>query len=333
MLRRSHFLALFPGLFPVVFTALLASAAGMAQAQNAAAPLSIVVPYPAGGPLDKAAHILATAAATQLGAVTVQNKPGAGGNTGADLVAKAPAGGNLLVMGAVATHAVNPWLTKPFPYDPIADFTPIVLVARTPNVLVMEAGNAKRLQIQTSSDLVKYLKAHPDTLKYGSGGNGSIGHIAGEMFKSLTNTRMAHTPFQGAGPALKALQEGGVALAFDNLASSLPLIRSGKLVALGVTSLGSDEALPKVPSINSEVPGFNVSTWFGLFAPASLPPAAAQKYATAFTAAMQSPAGREQFRAMGLAPEELTLGAFGTFVRSEHSKYGFLIKAAKIKTD
>lgn len=331
--RPLPFLAWAATLAPLLLTATLSGGARPALAQNAAAPLGIVVPYPTGGPVDKTAHILAKAVAPQLGPVAVQNKPGAGGNLGAEMVARAPADGNLLVMGAVATHAVNPWLAKPFPYDPIADFTPIVLVARTPNVLVMEAGLAQRLQIKTTSDLVKYLKAHPDTLKYGSGGSGSIGHIAGEMFKSLTNTRMAHTPFQGAGPALKALQEGGVALAFDNLASSLPLIRSGKLVALGVTSLGSDDELPNVPSINSEVPGFNVSTWFGLFAPASLPSAAAQKYAAAFSAAMQTPAVREQFKAMGLEPESLTLGAFGSFVRSEHSKYGFLIKAAKIKTD
>ncbi len=304
-----------------------------AQAQTPSAPLTIVVPYPAGGPLDKSAHILATAAQGKLGAIKVDNKPGAGGNVGADLVAKAPAGGNLLLMGAVATHAVNPWLYKSFPYDPIKDFTPIALVARTPNVLVMSADQAKALNIHTTADLVKYLKAHPDQLKYGSGGNGSIGHIAGEMFKSLTNTRMPHTPFQGAGPALKALQEGGVGVVFDNLASSLPLIQSGKLKALGVTSLSNDGALPGVPSINSEVPGFNVSTWFGLFAPASLPADAAQKYAAAFSAAMGSPTVKDQFKKMGLDPEELTLGGFGAFVKSEHGKYGFLIKAAKIKID
>jgi len=304
-----------------------------AQAQNASAPLTIVVPYPAGGPLDKTAHILASAAQAKLGTIKVENKPGAGGNVGADFVAKAPAGGNLLVMGAVATHAVNPWLYKNFPYDPLKDFTPIVLVARTPNVLVMSAEQSKALNINTTSDLVKYVKAHPDQLKYGSGGNGSIGHIAGEMFKTLTNTRMPHASFQGAGAALKALQEGSVGIVFDNLASSLPLIQSGKLKALGVTSLSSDEALPGVPSINSEVPGFNVSTWFGLFAPASLPADAAQKYASAFVAAMESPAGKSQFKQMGLTPEELTLGSFAGFVKSEHSKYGFLIKAAKIKID
>lgn len=303
------------------------------QAQNASAPLTIVVPYAAGGPLDKSARVIAEGAQGQLGPIQVENKPGAGGNTGADLVAKAPKGSNMLVMGAVATHAVNPWLVKNFPYNPIKDFTPIVLVARTPNVLVMSAERAKALGIGSTSDLVKFVKAHPEQLKYGSGGNGSIGHIAGEMFKSLTNTRMAHVPFQGAGPALKALQEGSVDLLFDNLASSLPLIRSGKLKALGVTSLGSDDALPDVPSINSEVPGFNVSTWFGLFAPASLPEADAHRYADAFLKAMHSSNGKAQFQKMGLTPEELSLSGFGSFVRSELSKYEFLIKAAKIRIE
>ena len=305
------------------------AAGGGALAKSA--PLTIVVPYAPGGPLDKSARILAEGAQAQLGPVQVQNRPGTGGNQGAAAVAKASADENLLLMGAVATHAVNPWLYPDFPYDPIRDFKPIALVARTPNVLVMSAAKADALGIRGTGDLVRHLKAHPGELVFGSGGNGSIGHIAGEMLKSLTNTRMTHQPFAGAGPALKALQDGGVALMFDNLASSLPLIRAGKLKALGVTSLGPDEALPDVPSINSEVPGFHVSTWFGLFAPASLPDAQAREYATAFSAAMRTPAGAQQLQAMGLEPQELTLEAFGGFVRSEYKKYEFLIKAVKIR--
>ncbi|CAM4049335.1 Tripartite-type tricarboxylate transporter receptor subunit TctC [Paracidovorax anthurii] len=322
MLRRSYLLA-----------TVMAGAAFAAQAQNASAPLTIVVPYPAGGPLDTSARILAEGARGALGPIEVQNKPGAGGNTGADLVAKAPKDANLLLMGAVATHAVNPWLYKNFPYDPLRDFKPIVLVARTPNVLVMGADQAKALNISTTADLVQYLKKHPDQLKYGSGGNGSIGHIAAEMFKSLTNTRVAHVPFQGSAPALKALQAREVAFVFDNLASSLPLIKAGKLKALGVTTLGRDDELPDVRSINDEVPGFNVVTWFGLFAPAALPDAAARKYAGAFAGALRAPASAEKLGKMGIDAEDLTLDAFGQFVRTEHSKYGFLIKAAKIKMD
>ena len=302
-----------------------------ALAQNASAPMTLIVPYPAGGPLDTSARLIAEGASADLGKITVENKPGAGGGTGADMVAKAPKTSNMVVMGAVATHAVNPWLYKNFPYDALKDFKPIVLVARTPNVLVMNAAQAKELNIGTTTELVKYLKTHPDQLKYGSGGNGSIGHIAAEMFKSLTNTRMAHQPFQGSTPALKALQAREVALVFDNLASSLALIRSGELKALGVTSLGPDESLPNVPTINEEVQGFNVVTWFGLFAPASLPDADARRYADAFEGSMQSAKGKAGLKKMGIAPEELRLESFQRFVESENHKYGFLIRAAKIK--
>nr|WP_246475262.1 tripartite tricarboxylate transporter substrate binding protein [Diaphorobacter ruginosibacter] len=301
-----------------------------AQAQNASAPMTLVVPYPAGGPLDTSARLIAQGASTQLGTIAVENKPGKGGGVGADLVAKAAKSENRILMGAVATHAVNPWLYKDFPYDPIKDFKPLVLIARTPNVLVMNAELAAQLNINTTTDLVKYLKAHPGELKYGSGGNGSIGHIAAEMFKSLTNTRMSHLPYQGSSPALKALQSKDVALVFDNLASSLPLIQSGHLKALGVTSLGRDESLPKVPSINDEIPGFNVVTWFGLFAPASLPDADAQRYAEAFEASMKSSSAKANLKKMGIEPEDMRLASFKEFVASEYHKYGFLIKAAKI---
>lgn len=311
--------------------ALLYGVATLVMAQNPSAPLTIVVPYPAGGPLDTSARLLADGAKAQLGAIAVENKPGAGGNTGAELVAKSPKTSNQLLMGAVATHAVNPWLYKNFPYNPIKDFKPLVLVARTPNVLVMNAEQAKKLNIDTTADLVQHLKKNPDQLKYGSGGNGSIGHISAEMFKSLTNTKMAHAPFQGSAPALAALTSGEVGLVFDNLASALPHIKSGKFKALGVTTLSRNDALPQVPSINDSVQGFNVSTWFGLFAPASLPDADARRYANAFATVMQSPAGKAGLQKMGIAPEELNLDGFAQFVRSEYNKYEFLIKAAKIK--
>ena len=316
-----------------LFSVGLTCVATFAMAQSPSAPLTIVVPYPAGGPLDTSARIVAEGAAAQLGSITVENKPGAGGSTGADQVAKSPKTSNQVLMGAVATHAVNPWLYKNFPYNALKDFKPIALVARTPNVLVVNAEQAVKLGIKTTPELVQYLKKNPDQAKYGSGGNGSIGHISAEMFKSLTNTKMGHTPFQGSKPALAALESGQVLMVFDNLASALPQIQSGKLLALGVTTLSRNEALPNVPSINDSVQGFNVSTWFGLFAPASLPDADARRYANAFSAAMHSPAGKEKFKKMGITPEELTLDGFAQFVRSENSKYEFLIRAAKIKID
>jgi tripartite-type tricarboxylate transporter receptor subunit TctC len=307
----------------------------VAQAQNASAPLTIVVPYQMGGALDNAARLVADVAKPQLGDIVVINKPGAGGNAGADMVAKAPPGGNLLVMGSVGTHASNPWLYKNFPYDPVKDFKPIVLVGRAPAVLLMNAEEAQRLGIRTTTDLVAYIKKHPDQLKGGSGGRGSISHIAAEMFRLLTNTRVSYVQFEsiGSGEALRALQSNELTLVFDSVASSLDLIRSGKFIALGVTSLGRIEALPHVPSINDEVPGFNVVTWFGLFAPATLPDGDARRYAAAFLQGMQSPAGREKFKKIGIAPEELSLDGFGRFQQSELNKYGFLIKTTKIRID
>nr|WP_315473811.1 tripartite tricarboxylate transporter substrate binding protein [uncultured Rhodoferax sp.] len=309
--------------------------ATMAQAQNASAPLTIVVPYQAGGALDNATRLLAEVAKPQMGDIAVLNKPGAGGNLGADMVAKAPLNGNLLVMGSVGTHASNPWLYKNFPYDPTKDFKPVLLVGRAPAVLLMNAEQATRLGIRTTTDLVAYIKKHPDQLKGGSGGRGSISHIAAEMFRILTNTKVAYVQFDsiGSAEALKALQANEMTLVFDSVASSLGLIKSGKLVALGVTSLGRIEALPHVPSINDEVPGFNVVTWFGLFAPATLPDSDAQRYAAAFTQAMHSPIGRERFKKIGITLEDLNLDAFGRFQQSELRKYSFLIKATKIRID
>ena len=305
----------------------------IASAQNAAAPITIVVPYPAGGPLDVSARLLADGVKGSLGAVKVENKPGAGGNTGANEVAKSPPTSNQLLMGAVATHAVNPWLYKDFPFNPLKDFKPLVLVARTPNVLIMNADLAKKLNIKTTADLVQYLKKNPDQLKYGSGGNGSIGHIAAEMFKSLTNTKIGHVPYQGSTPELAALSSGEVALVFDNLPSALPSIKSGKFLALGVTSLSRSPSLPSVPSVNEYVQGFNVSTWFGLFAPASLPDADARRYANTFAAYMRSPAGKAGLQKMGITPEDVSLDSFAQFVRTENQKYEFLVKAVKIKVN
>ena len=245
----------------LVLAALLCGSAFGAMAQNASLPLTFVVPYPPGGPLDTSAHLLAKGAEQTLGAITVANKPGAGGATGAALIAKAKPNENMVVMGAVATHAVLPFLGTPPGYDALKDFKPLILVARVPNVLVMKKSRADQLGIKSTSDVVAYIKNTPGSLKMGSGGNGSIGHIAGEMLKSLANLQMQSVPYAGAAPAQKALLGGEIDLVFDNLASALPLIKSGELVALSVTTPDRNVALPNVPSANEEVPGFDVATW------------------------------------------------------------------------
>ncbi|HRH04825.1 MAG TPA: tripartite tricarboxylate transporter substrate binding protein [Burkholderiaceae bacterium] len=297
-------------------------------------PITIVVPYPAGGPLDISARILAEGARSKLDTtVVVENKPGAGGTIGANQVAKSAAGSQQLLMGAIATHAANPWLMPNYPFDPIKDFKPVSLVAQIPNVLVMNVEKANQLNIRSTRDLVAYIKKNPGKLNYSSGGNGSIGHIAGEMLKSLTQSSMVHIPYSGAGPAQLALLSGQVDVMFDNLASALTQIRAGKLLALGVTTQKRSEALPDVPPINDSVKGFDVSTWFGIFAPSHLSDADVQKYANAFADAMNSPENKDKFSKMGFTPERLSPAEFAKFVQAEHAKYGALIKSAGIKID
>jgi tripartite-type tricarboxylate transporter receptor subunit TctC len=303
-------------------------------AQSGSKSISIVVPYPAGGPLDISARILAEGARGKLdSAIIVENKPGAGGTIGANQVAKSAAGSNQLLMGAVATHAANPWLMPNYPFDPIKDFKPVSLVAQIPNVLVINADVAAKLNIRNTADLIAHIKKNPGKLNYSSGGNGSIGHIAGEMLKSLTQSSMVHIPYLGAGPAQLGLLSGQVDVMFDNLASALPQIRAGKLLALGVTTQKRSDALPDAPPINDTIKGFNVSTWFGIFAPSHMTDADVQKYAAAFADAMSAPENKDKFNKMGFTPERLSPAEFAKFVQSEHTKYGALIKSAGIKID
>ena len=330
MNRRQLTLAL--SLLPSLLASAIVTLPTLVVAQNK--PITIVVPYPAGGPLDISARILAEGARSKLDTtVVVENKPGAGGTIGANQVAKSTAGSQQLLMGAIATHAANPWLMPNYPFDPIKDFKPVTLVAQIPNVLVMNVEKANQLNIRSTRDLVAYIKKNPGKLNYSSGGNGSIGHIAGEMLKSLTKSSMVHIPYAGAGPAQLALLSGQIDVMFDNLASALTQIRAGKLLALGVTTQKRSEALSDVPPINDTVKGFDVSTWFGIFAPSHLSDADVQKYATAFADTMNAAENKDKFSKMGFTPERLSPAEFAKFVQAEHAKYGALIKSAGIKID
>ncbi len=328
MNRRQLTLSL--SFLPALLASALVSVPTLVVAQNK--PITIVVPYPAGGPLDISARILAEGARSKLDTtVVVENKPGAGGTIGANQVAKSAAGSQQLLMGAIATHAANPWLMPNYPFDPIKDFKPVTLVAQIPNVLVMNVERANKLNIRSTADLVAYIKKNPGKLDYSSGGNGSIGHIAGEMLKSLTHSSMVHIPYAGAGPAQLALLSGQVDVMFDNLASALPQIRAGKLLVLGVTTQKRSEALPAVAPLNDTIKGFDVSTWFGIFAPSHLSDADVQKYANAFADTMNAAENKDKFSKMGFTPERLSPAEFAKFVQAEHTKYGALIKSAGIK--
>ena len=315
----------------ITIGAAVAAVASPCQTFAQARPLRIIVPYPPGGPLDIVARELADKVKDSLGVVIVENRSGAGGNLGADLAAKAAPDGTTIVMGAVATHAINPWLFAKMPYDPIRDFTPITGVARVPNVLVMTPETASRLKISSVADLVAYAKAHPGQLNYGSGGNGSAGHLAGEMFKAEAGVFMVHIPYAGGNPAQLALLSGQVDLNFDNLASASANIRAGKLKALAVTTATRSSAMPEVPTIAEAgarlgLARFDIDTWFGLFGPAHLPAETTARLNKAFVDALASKELKSRLASLYAEPLAMSPARFGAFVKAELAKYEPLVK-------
>jgi tripartite-type tricarboxylate transporter receptor subunit TctC len=309
---------------------------GRALAQGK--PLRFIVPYPPGGPLDIVARALADKVRESLGVVVVENRAGAGGNIGADVAARAPADGTTIVMGAVATHAINPWLYAKLPYDPIRDFTPITGVARVPNVLVMSPEVARRLGVASVADLVAYAKRNPGKLNYGSGGIGSAGHLAGEMFKTQAGVYMVHIPYPGGNPAQLALLAGQVDLNFDNLATASANIKAGKLKALAVTTATRSSAMPEVPTIAEAgaklgLAHFDIDTWFGIFAPAHMAAETTARLNKAFVDALASPELRARLASLYAEPMAMTPERFAAFVRSELAKYEALVKASGARVE
>ena len=298
-------------------------------------PIRLVVPYPPGGPLDQVGRALAEAMRSELGQpVIVDNKPGAGGNIGADAVAKSAPDGYAIVMGAVATHAINPWLYAKMPYDADRDFTPITRIAIVPNVLVMTPERAKALSIDSVADLIRHAKANPGKLNFASGGNGSAGHLAGELLKAKAGISMVHIPYKGAAPAKTGLIGGETDLMFDNLASATPQIKAQRLKAMAVTTAERDRNAPELPTVaESGLPGFDISTWFGLFGPASLDAAVLARLHAAASAALATPVLAQTLERMGATASPLAPAAFGQFVRDERSKYEAVVKASGAKVE
>jgi len=313
-------------------SAALATPAAFAQ-PNAGRPIRLVVPYAAGGPLDVTARILAERVKDSLGTVVVDNKPGAGGNIGADAVAKAAPDGLTIGLSATATHAVNPWLYKRMPFDAAKDFAGITQMVRVPNVLVMNADVAQRLNIRSVSDLVAYAKRNPGKLNYGSGGNGSAGHLAGEMFKQKAGIFAVHIPYNGGNPAQLALLSGQVDFNFDNISTAAPNIRSGKLKAIAVTTAQRSPALPEVPPVSDTLKGFAIDTWWGLVAPANTPRETIQRLNKAFVEALESPETRTRFAGLLAEPVPTTPEAFDAFMHAELAKYQQVVKSTGASVD
>ena len=317
---------------------LIASAAallgtGQAMAQQSQRPIRLIVPYAAGGPIDNTARILAERVKDSLGTVIIDNKPGAGGNIGADAVAKAPADGLTIGIAATATNAVNPWLYSKMPFNAATDFAPITQMVRVPNVLVMNADTARRLNINSVADLIRYAKANPAKLNYGSGGNGSAGHLAGELFKKEAGIFALHIPYNGGNPAQLALISGQVDFNFDNLATAAPNIRSGKLKALAVTTLQRSSSLPEVPPVADTLKGFSIDTWWGLVAPAGTPHDVVVKLNQAFVAVLNAPETKTRFASLLAEPVGSSPEQFGAFMKSELAKYEKVVKATRAKVD
>ena len=296
-------------------------------------PIRLVVPYAPGGPIDVTARLLAERVKDSLGTVIIENRPGGGGNIGADVVAKAAPDGLTIGISAVATHAINPWLFAKMPYDAVKDFAPITQMVRVPNVLVMNAETAARLKIDSVVDLIVYGKRNPGKLNYGSGGNGSAGHLAGEMFKQGAGIFAVHIPYNGGNPAQLALLSGQVDFNFDNLATAAPNIRAGKLKALAVTTLRRSAALPDVPPVADTLPGFAIDTWWGLVAPAGTPKEVVTKLNRAFVTALQSPEAKTRFAALMAEPVATSPEEFGAFMKAELAKYEKVVKLSGAKVD
>jgi tripartite-type tricarboxylate transporter receptor subunit TctC len=311
----------------------LTSTLALAQPAPSGKTIRIVVPYGPGGPIDVTARILAERVKDTLGTVIIENKPGGGGNIGVDLVAKAAPDGNTIGIAAVATHAINPWLYARMPFNAATDFAPVTQMLRVPNVLVMNADTARRLNINTLADLIAYAKANPAKLNYGSGGNGSAGHLAGEMFKARAGIFAVHIPYNGGNPAQLALLSAQVDFNFDNLATASANIKSGKLKALAVTTAKRSALLPDVPAVAETLKGFEVDTWWGLVVPAATPKAIVQKLNQAFVVALNAPETKARFAALMAEPVPTTPEQFGAFMKSELTKYEKVVKASGAHVD
>ena len=293
----------------------------------------LIVPYAPGGPIDVTARLMAERVKDTLGTVIIDNKPGGGGNIGADAIAKAAPDGMTIGIAAVATNAINPWLYSKMPYNAATDFAPITQMLRVPNVLVINADTAARLRINTLADLITYAKANPAKLNYASGGNGSAGHLAGEMFKAQAGVYAVHIPYNGGNPAQLALLSGQVDFTFDNLATASSNIKAGKLKALAVTTAKRSALLPEVPAVAETLKGFEIDTWWGLVAPAGTPADVVAKLNAAFVAALNSPEAKTRFAALMAEPVASSPEQFGAFMKSELGKYEKVVKASRAKVD
>ena len=310
----------------------------LAQSPWPTKPVKIVVPFAPGGTTDILARAMAPELSKAFGQqFVVENRAGAGGNIGADAVAKSSADGYTLLMGTVGTHGINKSLYSKMAFDPQKDFAPITLVAGVPNVMVVNTEKARAAGINNVADFIRVSKANPGKFNMASSGNGTSIHMAGELFKTMSGTFMTHFPYTGSGPALMSLVGGDMDVMFDNLPSSMQLIKSGKLKALAVTSSKRSAALPEVPTVEEAggpaLKGFEASSWLGLLAPAGTPTDIVSRIQQEAAKALNTPAIKEKLLAQGAASGSNTPRQFTDFINAEHKKWALVVKATGAKVD
>jgi tripartite-type tricarboxylate transporter receptor subunit TctC len=294
-------------------------------------PIKYVVPFAPGGTTDILGRTIAEKLSVALGQpVVIENKPGAGGGVGAEMVAKSPPDGYTIMGGTISTHAINASLYKNLGYDPVRDFVPITLIARVPNMLVINPA----LPAKDVKELIALLKANPGKYSFASSGNGTSQHLSGELFKTMTGVDMQHIPYKGSPPALADVVGGQVAMTFDNITTAWPLAKGGKLRAIAVTTAARSSIAPEIPTLaEAGLVGYEVGSWQGVFAPAGTPPDIVKRLNTEIVRIINSPDVREKLAALGAEPAPNTPEEFAALVKADVAKWADVVKKSGAKVD
>jgi tripartite-type tricarboxylate transporter receptor subunit TctC len=319
-------------IFTILGSFTLAVSATFAHAQAwPAKPIKYIVPFAAGGTTDILARTVGEKLSIALGQpVIIENKPGAGGGVGAEFVAKAAPDGYTIMGGTISTHAINASLYKNLPYDPVKDFAPVILIARVPNMLVINVD----VPAKSVPELIALLKANPNKYSFASSGNGTSQHLSGELFKSMSGTEMQHIPYKGSPPALQDVMGGQVTMTFDNITTAWPLAKAGKLRALAVTTAKRSSVAPDVPTLaESGLPGFEIGSWQGVFAPAGTPPEIVRRLNAEIAKILALPDVKEKLAALGAEVSPNTPEEFLVLVKAEVVKWADVVKKSGAKVD